>query len=286
MQLCLHNHILCAHTPPLALAVARPRHNDTSTYTWVCNSRPANKNRENGTGLCHKAAPEEHGEQRGQSQAEGTPSGTGLLQKSNDGTWQSTDQHKPTSLWQQRGLWQDGENQSTTLQPQVISDAARITVGLTPGERLMEKRGPTGASTAVNQRARRTERAGRRCLNQVPNASTCAGPTALPAAQGHPGSSLANMFIPNLRREEQSVQSMGIWASRHWAPCHVAKGKGRGSPTKETGHATRRKLASHRLVPGKGETHTRLHTSDQCYQLLGGGDEDSSQILGHLHSIV
>lgn len=153
------------------------------------------------------------------------PSGTGLLQKSNDGTWQSTDQHKPTSLWQQRGLCQDGENQSTTLQPQVISDAARITVGLTPGERLMEKRGPTGASTAVNQRARRTERAGRRRLNQVPNASTCRGPTALPlhkVTRQQP----CHMFILNLRGEEQGVQSTGIWASRHWAPCHVAKGKG------------------------------------------------------------
>lgn len=40
-----HNLILSAHTPSLALAVARPRHNDTSTYTWVFNSLPANKNR-------------------------------------------------------------------------------------------------------------------------------------------------------------------------------------------------------------------------------------------------
>lgn len=40
-----HNPILRAHTPSLALAVARPRHNDTSIYTWVFNSLPATKTR-------------------------------------------------------------------------------------------------------------------------------------------------------------------------------------------------------------------------------------------------
>lgn len=54
------------------------------------------------------------------------------------------------------------------------------------------------------------------------------GPTALPAAQGHPRGSLAKTFTPTLRREEQSNPEHGH-STRRWAPCCCGEGKGVGA---------------------------------------------------------
>lgn len=59
-----------------------------------------------------------------------------------------------TQLWSVAG-WSELGN--TFAAPGSLLVQPRITVVLTPGERLLENRGPTGASTVVNERALRME---------------------------------------------------------------------------------------------------------------------------------